>query len=263
MAEFVSKLYPGERVILDGDTSTDWQAVPPDCSKGYEAPSEVERQAVEGFSNPFNIPLIPRSEWRERIEQRERDKSRLSDLGTFDSKDQNGTNYCWFHGVVTAMLFTRARMNVPYIHLSASSGAAIIKGYRNVGGWGGQAIQFAVERGVASVETWPENKIDRQFDNAESQAERQRYKIRDWYQLPRSFDAYMTALVCDMACPAAYNWWGHLVCGIDPIALPNGKFGSRLRNSWGNRYGTQGFFILEEGKGTPADAQAIHSVTAT
>src|SRR5258706_217254 len=64
----------------------------------------------------FDMPLIPRSEWSERIKDMEANKSRLSDIrGDIPSRDQNGKGYCWAHSSVSAMILLRARDGQPYV----------------------------------------------------------------------------------------------------------------------------------------------------
>lgn len=219
-----------------------------------------------GYATPFNLPLIPRSEWQGRCEEMERQKSRLSDLMRFQripSLDQNGTNYCWFHCVVTAMYAVRALNGLPHVDLSPASGAAIIKGYRNVGGWGGEALEFITQHGVAPASLWPTNAIARQYDNEESRAARKHHIIGEWFELqPRNLDELITCLLLRIPVAVGFNWWGHAVCAVDPV-WSNGAIGTRIRNSWGASYGDSGFAVLQGSRQIPDDAVAPRVVTAT
>ena len=213
-----------------------------------------------GFAAKFALPLIPRNEWAARIKEMEETKTRLSDivdLAGLKSLDQNGTNYCWCNAVVTAMETLQAVQNQPIVKLSSASVAAPIKGYRNQGGWGGEALDYIVEHGVAPASDWPANAIKREYDNETSRASRKLHSIKQWWDLtPRNIDQLMTCLLLRLPVPIGLNWWGHEVCAMDPVVIGSNAFGTRIRNSWGDSYGDHGFAILSESKSRPDDAVA-------
>src|SRR5579885_3319086 len=77
---------------------------------------------------PFDLPLIPESEWQARLDAQKAAKAQLSDVRNIGmggqpipSRDQNGKGYCWAHSGVSAHLICRALMNEPYADLSAFS----------------------------------------------------------------------------------------------------------------------------------------------
>lgn len=79
---------PASDIVLDGEIKT----------RGRKLPRlKKTRDRLHGLCSPFSLPLIPRSEWKDRIEAMERTKTRLSDLRKLNglkSLDQNGTNFC-------------------------------------------------------------------------------------------------------------------------------------------------------------------------
>ena len=261
---FESTLYPSEFVIDDdnykvhadifdadsderqrGRIPRDWDACPYGSMPGVEA---------------FGLPLIPRSEWKDRIEKMEKTKSRLSDIVLrkgIPSLDQNGTNYCWTNAVITAMLTLRAAQGDKYVPLSPASVAAPIKGYRNQGGWGGDALDYIIKHGVSASEYWPPNYwASAKYDNEDSRDSRARHKVTEWWDLQsRNFDQMMTCLLMRIPVPIGLNFWSHEVCAMDPVVVGNG-FGVRFRNSWGDSYGEKGFAILSGSKAIPDDAVA-------
>ena len=124
--------YFASSVIVDGDPKSRGR-IPRDYEK--------EPHGSLSYAAPFALPLIPRSEWPDRIEELERRKTRLSDIVRYrkvPSLDQNGTNYCWCNAVITAIYALRAAAGLPFIALSPASVAAPIKNGRNEGGWGAQ-----------------------------------------------------------------------------------------------------------------------------
>lgn len=235
------------------------EATPEGMSRGL-IPRDYEQFPEGSFATPFALPLIPRSEWAERIEEMERTKTRLSDLRrlyNIPSRNQNGTNYCWAHGPVTALILILAKMGNKYVDLSPASVAAIIKRGANQGGWGSQALQLMISQGVADAAHWPHNNRNHNQYTQSSRENASRHKVLEWWELkPRNFDQYMTCLFHRIPVAIGLNWWRHEVCGVDPVIIRPGVFGSRIWNSWGDGWSEQGMGILNESKSRPDDAVA-------
>lgn len=217
------------------------------------------------FGRAMDFDLIPRSEWAERIEEMERTKSRLSDhfrRAGLRVLNQQRTNYCWCYGIVQGIQLVRAKQGQPTVHLSAASAAARIKRYRNVGGWGGEAIAGINELGVATLDYWPEASIDRRHDTPEMRANALLHQAPEFYELPaKNFDAVMTCLLRGLPVGLGLLWWGHLVVACDPVIIRPGQFGALFLNSWGEGWGDGGFGVLTERKATPHEAVAPRTVT--
>ena len=252
--------------IVDDDN---WKNVVSDTAaeaKGYEARDYDEHPygSVQ-YSAPFDMPVIPRSEWADRIKEREEQKARLADLHKYHKikvKNQSRTNYCWIFGVVGAMEVCRATMNLPYVELSPASGGARIKNFRNVGGWGGQAIDFIGEHGVCDVKHWPATAIDRRYLTPEAKENAKLHRIFEFVECRRrSFDQLATLLLLGIPCPVAFNWWGHLVYATDLVAIERNSFGILICNSWGTRWKNGGWDVLREGRGTPDECHGVRAVS--
>ena len=234
------------------------------------------------------IPLIPRSEWVERIRDMEANKTRLSDIrrtsgpngGRIPSLDQDGIGYCWNHSAAMAVMMERALRNLPYKRLSAFFVGCLIKNYRDEGGWGAQALDFIQEHGIPSVEFWPEKSMNRNNDTAACRENAKMHRVTEgWVDLSAAVydrnlteDQAMTLLLSRIPLIADFNWWGHSVCLLDPIltgkngngAIPDlgsldfnnlkdlaayaSIFGKRGINSWTDDYGDFGEFELAESR---------------
>ena len=270
---FESSLYPGETVIDDGTPDHVAEAFarePEGFSRGYRpelrGPGEYAYGDV-ATAFPAEL-LIPRSEWQPRIQEMEERKTRISDLveqAGLPCKDQNGTNYCWFNAPTHCVEVARVVQNQKTVILSPASGAAQVTGYRNVGGWGREALDWIVKNGVTPVDLWPANAISRQYATAEAKAAALDYRVVEWFELrPRNLDELMSCLLRRIPVAKGLNWWSHEVTAYDPVWV-NGQPGARDRNSWGMDWpnaGARGYFVLQGSRLLPDDAVAPASVVA-
>ena len=230
----------------------------------------------------FDVPLIPRSEWPERIAQMEREQSRLSDLMNRGDNgqqikhlDQNGQGYCWAYSTATAITACRARDGQPYHRLSAHAVACRIKNFRDQGGWNPQSAEFAMEHGYPTVATWPEKSMSRSHNNERTWDEAKNFRITEGFMdlAPSAwdrnltFDQLMTCLLKRIPCPTDFMWWRHSVCALDPIEVdssrplsdPN-RWGVGIGNSW-RGWGTNSYGVLKGRKAIPDGACAVSAVT--
>jgi Papain family cysteine protease len=215
------------------------------------------------LARPFDLPLIPRPEWRERLSLQQATKSQLSDLrerGMFGqripARDQDGKGYCWAHSSVSACLLMRAAQNQPYADLSAFAVACIIKNYRDEGGWGSQSLEWIAKNGVPTSKTWPQQSMSPANDTPEMRAEAALHKVTEWMDGdPRSIDQLVTCLLLNIPVVSDFNWWGHSVCSmdlvdVDPKRLP-GSLRTLILNSWGDSWSQNGAGVLEGNKAIP------------
>ncbi len=252
---------------LAGDVRVDGELV----GRGLIA-RDFERQPLGslGFAKPFDLPLIPRSEWAGRIEEQDATRSSLHHLRltlNVPVKNQKKTNYCWINAPVCCVETVRAVQGNQYVELSPASCGALIKGYRDVGGWGTEGIKFIVSHGIAPVSLWPANAIDSRYDTADVKRERQKYRISEWYELqPDNFEQLATCLLLNIPIAVGYNWWGHEVTAIRLVKPGRNTYGIVIANSWGGSWEDNGYGVLTEGKGTPDDAigpRVVYSTGAT
>lgn len=269
---FSSGLYTGEHVI--DDSTPDWMVeqicrTPPGYSTGLELARGAGEYAYGDVATPFPAELlIPRSEWQARIQEMEERKTRISDQvdqAGLPCKDQNGTNYCWINAPVHLIEVMRVLQNQELVILSPASAGGPIKGYRNVGGWGKEGLEYLVQYGCVPVDRWPANAIDRRYNTAENRQLALKYRVVEWWELrPRNVDELMSCLLRRIPIAVGLNWWRHEVSYYDPVWL-NGQPGVRHRNSWGMSWPqaqARGYGILQGSKMLPDDAVCPASVLA-
>lgn len=272
-------------LVIDDDNYQEFLEENTDGQYGYGAiMRDYNAHPVGSYGKvePFSMDLIPVEEWSSRIRDMEQSKSRLSDIVNTGNNglpipnlDQGDQGYCWAHSPVSAMIACRARDMQPYVRLSAYAPACIIKNYRNQGGWNPQALEFLIERGCPSVDTWPEKSKNPANDRPETWADAANYKITEgWmdlnppvYDRNLSFRQLMTCLLSRIPCPVDLAWWGHSVCALDPVEVDSSlqltdirRWGVRQWNSWAG-WGDNGMAVLRGTKAEPDGATACKGVT--
>lgn len=223
-----------------------------------------------GAARPFDLPLIPESEWQSRLDAQIAAKAQLSNIrntmgpggGPIPSRDQDGKGYCWAHSSVSAALLIRALNNQPYSDLSAYAVACIIKGFRDEGGWGAESVEFIGSRGVPSSTFWPQQSMSRSNDNPATWENAKLHRFTEWMDLdPHNMKAQLvTCLLMGIPVVSDFNWWSHSVCTMDLVSL--NPFRTRILNSWGDSWSENGAGILEGNRAIPDGALAPRAMTA-
>ena len=222
--------------------------------------------AYSGLAKPFDDSLlIPRHQWEDRIEELEESESQISDLIRYEklpTLNQGSTNYCWANAPVACMQIRRLQQNQTTVPLSPASVAAPIKSFRNVGGWGSDAIIYIQRHGVVPVDRWPPNAIDRRLQTGAAKQAAMKYRVREWVECkPRNLDQAVSLLLRGIPLAAGFNWWGHEVTLTDAIWL-DGEVAIRFWNSWGSNWGQGGFGILRGRKMLADDLVGVYSARA-
>lgn len=279
-----------QELIIGDDTY-----VPPSMMDGTFArglvPRDMQAFPVGAFAPPASIPLVNLDDLPDMIREQEEKKSRLSDivlragippLNQNDPKYFNSRNprwgYCWGHGPVDAVIALRARMNQPYVPLSAFGLSYTIKNGKDEGAWGALALDKLIRDGVGPESLWPRFEQRMRSPDDEFWKQAQLYKVTDgWMELEApvydrdlSKHQVLSCLIMRVPVPADFNWWGHHVNLYDVVdSFPNksprdlSRYGVRFRNSWGNSYGDRGFAVLTGSKSVPDNAVAPNAVTAS
>jgi hypothetical protein len=223
-----------------------------------------EQGYLGAVAEPFNMPLIPESEWEGRIAEQEAKQSSLQHIfhrAGAEALDQNGQGYCWAYSSTGAAMLTRLKESQPYKRLSAHMVGCLVKGYQDQGGWNAESLQFIAQNGVASTEFWKEKSMGRDNDKPETRANAALHKITEWWDLSDRGDAVRaqlaTCLLNNICCPVDFNWWGHSVLAVRLIKKD--PFTIRILNSWRKDWGDQGFGDLEGSKAIPNGSCAPRS----
>ena len=141
---------PPNTIVIDDTNFQNFVPPPAGMSKGYRGMWRPGCNAPKPFGD-LGVPLIPESEWKDRIRDQETHKSNLYHFSKgmgLPCLDQNGTNYCWINGPVHCMEIMRLQETSVVFSLSPASAGARIKNFRNVGGWGSQGLEWMIPNGV-------------------------------------------------------------------------------------------------------------------
>lgn len=198
-----------------------------------------------------DIPRLSEAEIKDIVEWQKATRSGLyhvcKDLGVL-CENQNGHGYCWFYGVVAAMVANYAHAMGRYIRLDAHSGAAGYMRGKDRGGLARWALEWIAEHGVVPYGMWPTHSRDfRLWDDPEIAAEAARYRVPESYRLsPGDMSAVDSCLASNLSCGVGLNWWGHLIAYYAVDYSP--KYGKLrlMRNSHGERFGRDGWAWLTE-----------------
>lgn len=259
------------RTVID---DSNWKSFDTDpfighqMSRGY-VPRDWSTQPLYSTAAPIRVPIIPASDHKEAIREREakqRTNRELRDYIGLKSLDQNATNYCWFHGVTTGIHYLQIGTGEPRVDLSPASGASVIKQGRNEGGWGNQAIDYCMKHGVAPQALWGQNDRDfRRLDTPEMKQIKLQNRITGFYELKpgqNGWNELVTCLLHGWPVAVAFNWWRHLVCAIDVVIDERGEICILIHNSWGDRWGDRGLSLLKGSKKYPSEAHAVVEKTS-
>lgn len=248
------------------DSTPDSELHHPGKGKGLDLSSRPRGAAYGDLANPFPADLlIPRTDWQAMIADAEKYGARIPDLcdrAGLKVKDQQQTSYCWINSPTHCTEIVRVLENEPLVSLSPASAGAQITHYRNVGGWGKEALEWIVANGLVPSDKWPDNAIDSQYATAGNKALALKYRVQGWWELePGNMDQIVSCLLRNIPVSAGLSWWGHQVTYTAPRWLDN-AIAIEFDNSWGTSYGVNGRGVLQGKRMLPDDAVAPRTAIA-
>jgi hypothetical protein len=170
-----------------------------------------------------------------------------------------------------AVMLSRAVQNQPHVRLSCHAGAWVIKNGKDEGGWTGLAGPFIEERGLPSVDDWPEKSMDGRKYNTPAVWEKAKlYKPTEtWIDMRASmYDRTLSRLVLatllfnNIPCTGDFDWWAHSVPLLRWVRIEAGDWGIENWNSWTDGWGNKGTGILRGSKAIHSGACAFRTPIA-
>ena len=265
--------------VIDDSTSND-VLFPKEFGRGYDpdsVPKILEAPRPLFGDAPDQIKEFSDAELLARTQELWEKKATLWHLRQYAANgqqmptlDQNGQGFCWAYSTTRAVMYQRALMNQPYKRLSAHAVGCMVKNFRDEGGWCGLSYKFIAERGVPSVEFWPEKSMSRSNDKPEVWENAAQNKIAEGYFDPRVavYDQNLTrrqrmTLLC-LCIPYAAdrNRWGHSTLDHTPV-IKDGAVWPMGDNSWTDGWGDMGTYVfVGESMERVDGADAVRAVNA-
>ncbi len=215
-------------------------------------------------------PVHSRDRWKDLMALQEERKSSPFDFHQMNKVpilNQASLKYCWAF-CITAGCMNRlafSGINDPLPTLSATSLAAPIKNFRNVGGYVLEAA-VAAKNGIAESSVWPENRMRRSLSSDGSvRRSREMNTLSSFSELPsRDVDALVSVLIDEVnARPVAIAlpWWRHAVLALR-ARFEGNRIAIDFANSYGPNWGDNGFGTLYEGKAEAHEQIVIENMEA-
>lgn len=211
------------------------------------------------YGDTPETPLIPRSEWVDRIKA----------IGEGPESpflppvhDQNGVGQCNPECATATVEYQRAQQGLPYEELCAPDLYDRINGGGDNGSMLEDALAELLANGVGTMKTCGIKHWKRGMRTAPAE-ERARFKYREVYVAP-TFDHYFSGILMGFSGNTGILWYdnykpdidgwlptgqgnygGHSIMGYKPT-FRNGQFGVWHQNSWGESWGVRGRMVVAE-----------------
>jgi hypothetical protein len=226
-------------------------------TRGYFGmfPSAEEKAECKTFED-IGIPLIPEKDWDDIIDEIEKAQARIYDMCVnfnLHCLNQGRTNYCWVNAPTHCCEIIRLLETGRIFNYSPASAGAPIKNFRNVGGWGSQALERFKTHGLNYKNDWPVNAIDNRYYTDENKEKALKHTTLEYFTLS-SWEERISCILAGIPTADGYNWWRHEVCGTGILKRSHDLV---IRNSWGMDWGDKGFGTLSGSKKYANDSVAI------
>lgn len=197
----------------------------------------------------FPLPSFTRDQCLDMIRESEKNQTRALDV--YESSEipviVQTLGYCWIFSGTNAVMVARQMQGKRFVLLSPASIGAIIKNYRDEGGWPDEGLAKAQEIGFCPADLWPLNGLKRSLDNEETRAARKEFGIDSTVDI-KGGDTLQLLTACLSGWQPAVGrarFWGHAVHEHTPVLLGTNEIGLMHRNSWPG-YGTDGHAVFSE-----------------
>lgn len=149
----------------------------------------------------------------------------------FECKDQNGHSSCWGSAPTHASQCKARMQGLPGGEWSTCSVTGPITNYRDVGGFGENALNYLQDHGAVGIADWPNNSYSSSyFSKTNSLRVRRkvltRVEITTWQEM-------FSAIAQGHPTHNDLGWWSHVIIGV--------AFADRntliIRNSWSDAWG--------------------------
>lgn len=230
--------------------------------KGYRRVRDSIRNARALPFEALGIPLIDEADLDDHLRELEKQQATLEEFirGLNGGPlNQLNTNLCWSNATVQAAAVAMAIETGVYEMPSAASVACPATGFRNVGGYGQQALNQMIKTGWNTHAEWPNAAIDRKYYTEENKAKAAKRKPLEYVAI-RSWIENISAQVAGYVVSSGLGWWRHQIlnCGLQ---LKTHR--QRILNSWGTSWGEQGFGWLDGSKRWDGDGVVIFGLMPT
>jgi hypothetical protein len=226
---------------------------------GNIAPAAGLDPTWQTYGESPKTPLIPRSEWPARMAGFDGPEM----AGLPPVHDQNGVGQCNADGATAATEFVRGRQGLPYRRLSGADLYSRINGGRDQGSLLEDGMAELLTNGVGLASTSGELWKSGSWKGAASPEERAKFRLLEAFVCP-TFDHVFSAVLEGFAVVSGIAWYdgytpgpdgwlprpsgrsgGHAIFGYKPAAR-GGEYGVWHQNSWGERWGLKGRFVIPE-----------------
>ena len=182
-----------------------------------------------------DVPLIPESEWADRIRYMTEHKLFLGDRIQFDPRahSQNGLNYCWAYSLAQGVEAELVRNGQPFSLLAPESLGEDVR-WRNAGNYLDSAITYAAQHGIARRKYVPQHEINSSKFDPEWKNDRANFVPLEWWDLGgrNVWAQTVTALLSGFGCYVGLDWWSHAVW-YGKLVLDGNRIGVWTPNSHG------------------------------
>lgn len=219
------------------------------------------------YAAPYSMPRLSRQERIERIKERERTQSNLSDLMKFHGVlpyHQGRTNSCWVQSTTWLYEMVRVKQGQSHQRFSPASVGALVTGFADVGGWCSKALRMLCDKGVCTADVWPGNEMTgRRYDTPESREQRKLYRPTEFVDFEPGDVEAVIDYILQTGTPVAIAamWMRHAVVWSDPYIARDGSIGIKGPNS-GYLRDANGWTAFEGRRMVFDEAVAIGVVTA-